>query len=390
LILGDSAHLKSGYANIIREIGRGLVKEGHEVAQIGWYQSEAANDEEIGFPIYPINSDDPYGIKNFDSIVYKFKPDIVFGVQDPYALVWLPNMMTRNRFKFCFYVPIDSGPIPSFWFPLLRNADKLIGFCNFAREEVKKSLHIEISVVYPGYDSNIFFEMNDGKDTIKERNGFKDDFVFGYVGVNAVRKQPYRLIEAFSKVKKKHPNTKLFMHTQVVNEKEGWNLNEAAVQTGLKPNDVLFSSSAGPFGIEIEKMNLIYNLFDVLCLPSNSEGFGLPILEAAACGVPTIATNYSSMPELIEGHGELVKPRDWIMHNPYCQKRALIDIDSLASRMCKMVENKQLLNQYSKKVKEWASKYTWDKQIGKFIQEIITTERNLEERKIEKFSLLKI
>ena len=46
-------------------------------------------------------------------------------------------------------------------------------------------------------------------------------------------------------------------------------------------------------GVDTKTLASIYNLFDVYIQPANSEGFGLPIVEAAACGVPVMATDYS-------------------------------------------------------------------------------------------------
>ncbi|NCQ29488.1 MAG: glycosyltransferase family 4 protein, partial [Armatimonadetes bacterium] len=49
----------------------------------------------------------------------------------------------------------------------------------------------------------------------------------------------------------------------------------------------------------------IYNLFDVMVLPTMGEGFGLQFLEAMACGIPVVATDCSAVTELLEGRGEL-------------------------------------------------------------------------------------
>jgi glycosyltransferase involved in cell wall biosynthesis len=51
-----------------------------------------------------------------------------------------------------------------------------------------------------------------------------------------------------------------------------------------------------------------YNGFDVLMNLARGEGFGVPILEAQSCGIPVVATDYTSMTELVQGHGWLVPP----------------------------------------------------------------------------------
>ena len=56
-----------------------------------------------------------------------------------------------------------------------------------------------------------------------------------------------------------------------------------------------------------EELASLMNCFDVHMLCSKREGFGVPILETEACGVPNISHDFSSMTELVEGHGWLCK-----------------------------------------------------------------------------------
>ena len=57
-----------------------------------------------------------------------------------------------------------------------------------------------------------------------------------------------------------------------------------------------------------EDLPLFYNAADVFAFPSLSEGFGLPVLEALACGTPVVARRTSSLPELAEGAATLLDP----------------------------------------------------------------------------------
>jgi len=63
-------------------------------------------------------------------------------------------------------------------------------------------------------------------------------------------------------------------------------------------------------GLDLEELVALYNLADVLVFPSWLEGFGFPVLEAMACGTPVVATNRSSVPELVGNAGLLADPAD--------------------------------------------------------------------------------
>ena len=62
-----------------------------------------------------------------------------------------------------------------------------------------------------------------------------------------------------------------------------------------------------------EKLNILYNIADVLAIPSRIEGFGLVAVEALACGTPVIATNQGGLPEIInERVGTIIEAEDYV------------------------------------------------------------------------------
>ena len=71
-------------------------------------------------------------------------------------------------------------------------------------------------------------------------------------------------------------------------------------------NDAIFTGYVAD-----EDMVKFYNLADIFILPSLYEGFGLPVIEAMACGCPVIASNSSSLPEVVGNAGVLIDPNDY-------------------------------------------------------------------------------
>ena len=116
-------------------------------------------------------------------------------------------------------------------------------------------------------------------------------------------------------------------------------------------------------GFDYKEMNNVYNLMDVFLLTTSGEGFGVPIIEAHACGVPTIMTDYTTAQELIiqDGQcGEVVKVAAEITGG-WNVERAIMDDNDCADKLNKLYNDKELRRKYGevgrKKIVE---KYSWD------------------------------
>jgi glycosyltransferase involved in cell wall biosynthesis len=131
--------------------------------------------------------------------------------------------------------------------------------------------------------------------------GLPERYVF-CVGTIEPRKNLTTLLEAYQALRSRGFNFKL-----VIVDKKGWlykGFFRRLRELGLE-GEVVF-----PGFIPDEDLPALYSAAELFVFPSLYKGFGLPPLEAMACGTPVIASNASSLPEVVEEAGIMVEPRD--------------------------------------------------------------------------------
>lgn len=125
-----------------------------------------------------------------------------------------------------------------------------------------------------------------------------------HVGTIEPRKNLVRLVEAYARVRKMLPPPAPKL---VLAGAAGWQVSEVfeRIETLGLDQEVVYLGR-----VPAEVLPALYNGAAVLAYPSLYEGFGLPPLEAMACGVPVVASNVSSLPEVVGDAGVLVDPSD--------------------------------------------------------------------------------
>jgi glycosyltransferase involved in cell wall biosynthesis len=162
----------------------------------------------------------------------------------------------------------------------------------------------KISVVYPGIDSALAPEADIHRiGAVKARYGIEGEY-FLFIGTLQPRKNLSRLIEAFGRLRPERPEDSPML---VLAGGRGWRSDELTAQVRRLDLEgrVLFPGYI-PGG---DKCALLSGAL-AFVFPSLYEGFGLPVLEAQACGCPVIASTTSSLPEVVGGAGILVDPTD--------------------------------------------------------------------------------
>jgi glycosyltransferase involved in cell wall biosynthesis len=174
-----------------------------------------------------------------------------------------------------------------------QKADLLLTNSLFTRDEFcrwYKTPESKVKVTYLGVDEKLFnlrAVPDKVRDQILERYGVRRPYVL-YLGVIQGRKNLVRLIEAQEIWHRQVGELQL-----VLAGKLGWNCNEIYEQAARFPEDVALTGR-----IRTEHLPILYGNAACYVLPSLYEGFGIPVIEAMACGVPTVLSNRSSLPEV--------------------------------------------------------------------------------------------
>lgn len=136
---------------------------------------------------------------------------------------------------------------------------------------------------------------------VRQKYNLPERFVL-FVGLLEPRKNLPTLLQAFASLSPQEPEVKL-----VIVGRQGWMYDKA-----LQLVHSLCLEDRVHFTGYVDQSDLpgVYNLAEVAVYPSIYEGFGLPVLEAMACGTPVITTDVSSMPEIAAEAGVLVPPGD--------------------------------------------------------------------------------
>ena len=172
---------------------------------------------------------------------------------------------------------------------------------------------------------------------VREKYGLSAEFVL-FVGTIEPRKNLARLVSAFAAVCEQHPGLLL-----AIAGKKGW-MNDGLMETikGLKlESRVIFTG----FVSEEEKPFLIAAA-RVFAYPSLYEGFGIPVLEALACGIPTVTSNVSSLPEVAGDAALTIDPHS---------------VAELASALEKLISDEPLRERLTRDALKQAAKFTWTK-----------------------------
>jgi len=211
------------------------------------------------------------------------------------AFLLYPHFLTRESAR--YYGQIDQA---------VKRADHIIAVSESTKRDTIRLLGVpehKITVIYESAN-RIYQPINDHEILERTRDKYRinRDFIL-FVGTIEPRKNVPTLLRAYRQLLDSYKtDVKL-----VIVGRRGWLSEEVfTLVDQLKlGDDVLFLGR-----VPIEDLLYLYNAAQLLVQPSFYEGFGLPPLEAMACGTPVVVSNVSSLPEVVGDAGVLVDPQE--------------------------------------------------------------------------------
>lgn len=386
-----------GQSRVTREICDRLMPF-YDINVAGFYEPERKDGKRTEMEInrqwkYPINVIERNKEETLQAVIDKVQPDVLLISHDcwlfPEASTWkFPKTKTIG------YFTIDGDPVSKIWRGLLYNMDQIVVPTNYAKNVLQKRFHdLRVEVVPYGIDHQTFSHPVD-KEVYKKNVSaalsstegqkvgydFSNKFVCSFYGHNHTKKNIACIYDAWTRFcKDKNDVNLVFVVHSRISKRGIW-----TVIADYDITEYMYEDSCvvinGVFEDTI--ISSLLKASDCLLFPSVGEGFGLPVLEALACGTTPIVTNFSGVTDFSNENNSFMLP--WIpMVGDWNTVRAIVDPIELhkkleiAYKMWK--ENDPVFEKMKVNGIQESMKYSWDntaKMMHSVIQNTLSTSLN--------------
>jgi glycosyltransferase involved in cell wall biosynthesis len=219
-----------------------------------------------------------------------------------------------------------------------RRAARLLAVSEYTKSEIMRWLHVpaeRITVTYNGVAERFRPQDAAAVAELRRRAGLPERFIL-FVGTLEPRKNLPALLEAYARIAGDTDAAlvigggKGWLYDEIFARAEQLNLGQRLHFAGFIPD---------------EELPLWYAAAELFVLPSLYEGFGIPVLEAMACGTPVVTTTSSSLPE-VAGDAALTVPPT--------------DVDAMADAMLRLLQQPELRAELIERGVEQAARFTWE------------------------------
>jgi glycosyltransferase involved in cell wall biosynthesis len=317
-VASNSYGAATGYGTQVKYLVDRMVKHGLDVAVLANYGLEG-RIETVKTPAGKITQY-PRGYKPYSDDVLPLwhKQHVAESKADRSAIitlydVWVYQDLTVDC-EVLAWTPIDHVSMsPRIGRVLVKpNVTPVAMAPHGARQMEEAGIHCEY--VPHSVDTKVFTPTDtiEGVPSRKYLGVDDDAFLVGMVAANKAngilhRKALAENLLAFAEFKRRKPDAQLYLHMEPSNAFQGFKIIDLLKSCGLSDESVVIADSDRlRVGYSQKDLAGFYTAFDVLLAPSYGEGFGVPTVEAQACGTRVIGSNWAATPDLVSEDGWLV------------------------------------------------------------------------------------
>lgn len=420
-MINEFSMLATGYSTYGMEVLKRLNASGkYDVAELACYvSSDDPRIKQLPWKVYVNHPDEnrrqdvgeynskrtnEFGEFAFERTCIKFRPDIVFDIRDWWMCEFEERSPFRPYYKWVIMPTVDAAPQHEQWIATYMNADAVFTYSDWGTEVLRKEgggLIKTQGAAPPGADTVTFRPMD--REQLRRDNGFEEGInVIGTVMRNQGRKLYPELIEAFVMFQKQAPSDmakKTFLYLHMSYPDQGWDIPRLIKQYGVSHKILVtykcrkcatvfpsfFMDVAGPCvkcgesaarmpntqeGVDRITLAKVMNLFDCYVQYANSEGFGMPMVEAASCGLPVFATDYSAMSDVVRKvNGYPIKVDHYRLDSSFGCYRAAPSNQDIVDKWIKFFSlSESERKRKSQQARQGVEKhYTWEQTTNKWM-----------------------
>jgi len=379
LVLSDGYQVPTGFGQQATYFSDWMSKKGHKVYHIGMNQHMRQSVSETGVTLLPVG-DTSFGETVIGKYIEEYKIDILWTLLDLRMVEFIAQggiyyngrdyPINLNKCIWIGYFPIDTEDLPIEKHLKIIEAMHIPVVVSSNSREMLERAGIYVSEIPHCVDTEIFkpLDENEKKKFIsKQKADLSKLFVVGMVGNNQLRKfNPY-FFEAYSYFMKE--DTRILPHMvfykdSALAEAGGWNLIPIMHKIlKIPPEHVISSGNIDEFSNKIKitpkQMCYLYNMMSVH-YSSGNEGWGIPMLEAAACGIPNISPRYTSAEQMIgpnQERGRFCKISNYWYNQINGHRWVIPDTKDLAKQFEYYYTHRDELKKAGERAREWALQY---------------------------------
>jgi len=382
MAISDGPTTGSGFGEQLRHIMFRLAQSGYEISWL--------NLQYLGYPVYYYDYMFPdlphkkakirmlgnwgdkthFGADIFAKHYKDYTPDLVFIMGDPYLIPYYAKLKQQLGFPLLHYVTLDGIPINPSWKKYLSIPNIRISMTNWAREEYAKE-GIPTSTIPHAINTKWWSVTRENKNKTKQIYGIPENttVVINW-DTNQHRKRFDALLRCWKAINPEYLNAKLVLYTDW-DCRLGWSLERLIKQykvprdTILSPKDLTGQDKLWENAESPEKLREIAQMGDIYATTTSGEGFGVCIAEAQSLGMPVIAPNYSSIPEVVRTgykiplyRGQAGKFR-W-HDNCRSVEGGIVNEGKFAETLNRLIENKEKREKMSKLARARIKIFDWE------------------------------